>query len=151
MIRTVLAVVLAVALVATAVPVVRHGAAIAADEAVRGEIATIEAAATDLADAEELPPPGVSGPRRVLTVSFPRETATTVALEQLEIEPATDTSLATYRLEGRAARTVRIDAPIVAANGDRLELDGGGEVTLALALERGDDGRPVVVVTVPGI
>lgn len=146
MIRYVLIVLITVALLALSLPAVDHVADRRAENQVESEVQTIDRVATNLVQEETLPPAGVAGPKRVLTLRFPSDSFTSTAVEYIRIRRITeDVSLATYRVPGRAERQIRIDAPVVNEDGGNVELGGEGERRIHLTLESDDDGHPVVV------
>lgn len=145
MIRVVLAVVLAIALVGVAVPALEYGAGVNSEQQVGSEVAKIGNAATSLVENEELPPPGQSGAQRVVSVSLPGDSRTTRPVEHLEIERHGNRSVATYRVEGRSEQVAHIDAPIVNGTNDTVELGGSGTRDLVLTLERDGSEAPVIV------
>ncbi|MFC7213640.1 hypothetical protein ACFQO4_06030 [Saliphagus sp. GCM10025334] len=151
MIRVVLAALLAVALLAMAVPALEHAAAENTDRHARTALADLTEAASSLAREEEVPPPGHPPPQRTITIALPPDAATAHPLSAFEIERLDrDSSVARYRFEDRAMRTRVIDVPIVAdATGSNrpVKLQGTGERTLRLTLETDDCGQPVVVAT----
>lgn len=149
MIRVVLAVALAIALVALSVPAIDHGSAVKSERQVERELATLDRAATSLVRDEELPAAGHAGARRTVTLSLPADSFASRSIAFLEIERVRDGSVATYALEGRSDRVVHLDAPIVSPTADpdreTIELRGPGTRAFVLTLERGDSGDPIVV------
>lgn len=146
MIRYVLIVLITVALLALSLPAIDHVAAQRAENQVESEVQTIDRVATNLFEEETVPPAGVDGPKRVLTLRLPSDSFTSDAVEYIRIRRITDrVSLATYRVPGRAERRIRIDAPIVNEDGGIVELGGEGERRIHLTLERDDEGDPVIV------
>lgn len=151
-IRVVFAVLLAGVLVAVSTPVIDTGVAFSSERTVEREAAAIEHAATELVDEEEVPPAGVDGARRTLTLRLPAGSATTRSVERFEIRRvAADRSIIRYRVEGRHARTVHVDAAIVDAarpDAEAIELRGSGERTIVLTLAReGRSDDPVVLLS----
>lgn len=149
MIRVALAVVIAAAIVAVSIPAIDHGAAVRSEGAVERALADIETAATDLVTEERLPPRGITGPQRAVTVTFPKRGYVSMPVETLEIErlPDTNASQVRYSVQGHGPKQRLIDAPIVNASRGTVDLGGTtGEVTLVLLLQRDEtDGSPVVV------
>lgn len=159
MIRVVLAVALAFALVAVAAPAIDHAAAVRTDERVASDVSSLDRAATSLVASEELPPPNEPGPRRIVTVSLPADSPTTAPVDYVAVGATGSTledasppspreaSVVAYRLEGGPERVTSVDAPLRTADGDPLVLRGTGDRTLVLSLERAEGGEPVVVVS----
>lgn len=150
MIRYVLAVVLAVALLAVAAPAVDRAATQNADRQVAASVAAIDEAATSLATNEELSPPDHPDPRRVVDVALPRESLTTDGVDRLEIEPDVEHGYSSVRyvLSDGTTSVGAIAEPIVAetADGNRtVEIGGGDDLELVLTLEADGSGDPVVV------
>lgn len=146
MIRYVVAVLLTVFIVGIAVPAVDYGAGLNGERQVRTALSEIDEAATSLYDSEEVPPRGVAGPHRVVTVRFPVDSMTSNPVATVRIRRVGDNrSVVEYRVEGRAKGTYHISAPIVNENGGPVVLGGTGEREFVLTLERDDSGRRVVV------
>lgn len=147
MIRTVTAVALTVAILAISVPAVEHGAAINAENKVETQVAAIDQTAVELVEEEDVPPYGVAGARRLLTLTFPSDSIASQGVENVSIErvDGEQHSIARFRVEGRAQQVVHIDAPIVDEDGNAVVLGRlQGEHTYALTLERGPDGDALV-------
>jgi len=118
-IRYVLAVVLTAALLGASYAAIDQVAVERSEAQIERAIADVEAAAQSLARAEEVPPPGVDGPRRVVT----------------------------YRFDGRSTRTTVVDVPIRSADseGGSIDLSGeSGRLTIVLELQSRDGSQPVV-------
>jgi hypothetical protein len=147
-IRYVLVAILAVAIIGVSMPMMQDAAEANGERRAETAVADIEAAAVSLLENEELSPPGEPGPRRFVDVRLPGDSFLSAPLVAFEIDRIDDrnASEATYQVEGRTSRTTVVDAPIVAPDGRAVVLGGdGNERTLALTLERGDDGNRVVV------
>lgn len=146
-IRYVLAVVLTVTLLGIAGPAVEHGATVRSETQVQSSLAAIERESLSLLEHEEPSPPGLPGPRRVLTVEFPTDGVLEKRLVRLTIQRVSDTNRTkvTYRLAGSTNQTTYVDAPIVGHSQAQLEL--AGRQQLRLELTRGPSGRAVVVVS----
>lgn len=146
MIRYVLAVLLAVALLAVAVPASERAAAIRASDSVERSVAALERAATSLLD-ERPTPAGVRAPQRSVTVKFPTESLASARLRSFVVDRVGSGSLVRYAVAGRPTRRIHVDAPLVAPDGGRVDLGRPtGEVTFVLSLQR-EAGRRVVVLT----
>lgn len=150
MIRYVLAAVLALALLAAAVPVLEYGAAMNTERTIDAGIEDLDRAATSLAANDDPTPDTHPDPQRVVTVSLPERSLTTVGVDHFEIVPHEDGdfSAARYVLEDGTTRTATIDERIVwldATGSEPVELDGAGERELVLTLEADASDEPVVV------
>ncbi|RQH01294.1 DUF7311 family protein [Natrarchaeobius oligotrophus] len=151
MIRYVLAIVLAVALVALSAPAIEHAASVTTERQVERDVDAIERGATSLIEREELPPDGQPPPRRTVPVTLPDASITASSIDRFEIErTSAETSTATVTLSDGVQFTEPIDAPIVyeTSTANRsVELGGTGvERTLALHLATDPDGTRIVVV-----
>lgn len=150
MIRYVLAVLLTVAIVGMAMPVVNDAAVDGSEGQVRAEIAAIEDAAVSLAENEVVPPEGVEreSARRVVEVRFPGKSLTSRAVRFVRIEPNYEAgfSTVTYAVGDRPTKTTRIDALLVDSENESLRLGGSERRTLELRLERDEADNRVVVV-----
>ncbi len=148
--RYVVAAVLAVALAALAAPAIDRGASMNSQRQVETGIASIDDAATDLVATEEPSPDGHPNPRRVVELTLPRRSLTTVAVDRVRIVPRADQRATGVRYalaDGRTRETV-LDEQIVGSGPDGtdpLEVRGRGEVRLALTLRTDAEGEPVVV------
>ncbi len=153
MIRYVLAVALAVALLAVAAPASEYAATANTDRYVSAAMTDLEDAAATLVADEERPPPGQPPPQRAVTLSLPPDSTLTqpVALEIQRLDA--NRSLATIDFGG-AERTHLLEVPLaglddsgaVDLSGPVLELEGTGDRAVVLHLETGEQGEPVVVV-----
>ncbi|ELY56696.1 DUF7311 family protein [Natronolimnohabitans innermongolicus] len=154
MIRYVLVAVLAVALLALSVPAINYAATENSDRQTVSELDSIESAAVSLLENEELPPDGQQRPVRTVTVSLPGDSLTTQSVDSVEIERITEgTSRVTYTVSGRSQQQLTIDAPIVyqtPSENRSIELGGGGDTELELALAEDPHGERVVVATHDG-
>ena len=141
MIRTVLAVLLTVALLAAVTPAVDEGreqrTAIHLDRAVD----RIDRAARSLHAHEDPTAPGVAGARRLVSVRLPERSWTAVGA-RLWIDGERDS--VGYRLDGGRARRTRLPGVDLRTPDGRVVLDGGSRRHLELSLVR-DDGVGVVV------
>ncbi|MWV38673.1 hypothetical protein [Natrialba sp. INN-245] len=152
MIRYVLAVLLAVALLALSVPAIEHGATVSSERQIDHDVDEIDRAATSLVDHEDLPPDGHPPPQRVVPVSLPSDSLTSTPVDRFSIDRTSEqTSAVVVALEGENPRTTVIDAPIVYATPtENRSVELGGTATkteLLLRLETDPSGTNVVVVT----
>ena len=151
MIRTILAVVLALAIVSLSMPAIDRVATVGTERGLEADLATLEAEAVELLEEEERPPAGDPGPQRVVTITLPAESPTTAGVDYVAVgdslEATTDTAdrpIVTYRIEGGPERIVHVDAPIEPAGGEAIVLRGSGDRDLRLTLEY-EAGERVVV------
>lgn len=153
MIRYVVAILLAAALVAASMPAVESAATARGESAVESNVAEIEAAAETLLQEERLPPRGMLGPQRGVELSFPSGSPTIAPVRHLELErvDSANVTIARYRVEGGSMQTVTVDAPIIDESmGSPIELGRPtGDVTYVLMLQRDPNNhdRSVVVLT----
>jgi len=141
-IRVVVTILIAGALLAVAFPVIDHEAADRSDAEARAAIQSIDDAATDLARTEEAVP-GEVGARRSVTVDLPERGIASSAVEHLTISP--DGYAYSYQVAGRSPRTVRGRTPVHTLDGEPLALRGDGRHELVLALvDEGGERRVVI-------
>lgn len=146
MIRTVVAVLLTVAIVGASVPALERGAAVNSENAVEAEITKIGDAATSLYTNEQAPPRNVSGPQRQLTVTLPRDTLQLDPVANLTIDRREKFSVVSYRIEGQPRQRTTIDAPIVNTTfGNTTTLQGAGERDIRLELRKHNSTSVVVL------
>jgi len=141
-IRVVVTVLLAVAIVAAAMPVVDHEAADRSDATLRAEIEAIDLAATTLLRSEESVP-GTVGARRSLAVELPASGIAAAGVDHLTISPANRSYR--YRVAGRIPRTVQGRTRVYTHDGEPLVLEASGTHELVLALVEFEEERRVVV------
>lgn len=144
MIRTVLAVVLAAALLSISLPAVDAAAAERTAAQMDGAVDDIAAAATDLT-ADDPGPTRRLAPRRVVDVRLPERSLTTARVRHLTVDGGGDgPARISYALGGRTPNSHRVEAPIVTPTGP-IVLRAPGKHTLVLRYVRRDDD-PVVLV-----
>lgn len=153
MIRYVVAVLLATALLGLGFAAVQEVSVVRGEAQVEGEIAAIEDAAVSLLANDDPVPGDQKPPRRVLDVDLPSGGFAVADVDRVVFEPVpgTNRTTASYQLDGKAENTVRIDAPIVnaAPETDTLVLgETTGSVTLVLELVLDDDHGYVVQVAI---
>ena len=153
MIRYVLAALLAAALVGLAGAALDAGASETTERQLEMAIADVESAAVELDD-EELSPAGHPDPQRVVELSIPTESLTTVGVSHLEIEPVADAdaSVVRYTLSDGTTGRLLVERRIVyrEPTGDRsTEIGGAGTRRLRLVLRADEDGEPIVVADPP--
>lgn len=148
MLRLVLAVVLAGALLAATAPSLEDGRAAATDRRLRGQLTSIRNVAHELARTNDPVAPGRRGARRVVELTLPKGVAA-APVEYVELGGDDGSTLA-YALAGGARREIHVDGIGFRTTGARsgpLVLREGGRYRLALELVRAD-GKPAVVVRV---
>lgn len=143
MLRTVLAVLAATALLAVALPIVDDVRVAHAESQVATELDHLESAASDL-DAESDPSrPGSAGARVERTVHLPESSWGNAGVQRVEIPGSANDSV-TWRVAGGRTRSVRPSPPLVAPP-DGMILSESGRHRLTLSLHRQDGQRVVVV------
>lgn len=147
MIRVVLAVALATALLAASLPAVDGARADRTAARLDADFAHVRESTATLVDREAPTRTDVAGARRVLTIHVPRSSWTTVAVDTVSVAGRSDaderTTTLGYTLENGRQRRVRLDVPLRTPDGP-LVFAGSGAHRLVLTLTRGHDG-PVVV------
>lgn len=169
MIRLVLAVALAAALLATAAPALDAARTARTERLVAGDLDRIEAAAAELAREESPAEPGEPGPCRALTLSLPTGSPTAAPVDYVALggrpdhdgsanADARDRDVIASKIDGGRRRVRRVGVELRAA--DRTDGEwrvapdarplvlGGGTHRLVLRLVR-LDGRPTVLVSGP--
>jgi hypothetical protein len=149
-IRAVLAVAVATALLGVAIPALEDARSDRSVRLVRGEVAAIERAADSLLAADETAPG--RGARRVVEVSLPEGSWSDADVDELGIRGSVGTSRTTstvrYRVDGGSSRTLGVDAPLYTPDGV-VAVPGDGTARVVLELVR-VEGRPAVAVRVSG-
>lgn len=161
MLRVVVSVVLAAALLGVAQPAVEDARETAAERAVERELVAVERAVADLRS-EAAVPYGQPGARRVVVLDLPERSFGSAGVEYVAIGglPAGDGggNLLAYEVADRPPNTVRIDADLRVERSrggvrwladDPLVLRTGGRHRLAFVPVR-HDGQKVVVVRESG-
>jgi hypothetical protein len=144
MLRTVLAVLLATALLGLALPVVDDARVSHADSQVQSQLDSLDTATEALYAESDPAVPGAPGARIERTLVLPTESWGTARLERLRIPAQTDGRIR-WRVAGGTTQTTRSTPPLVAPP-DGLVLRDGGPHRLTLSLER-RGGDAVVVVS----
>jgi hypothetical protein len=162
-IRAVISVVLAAALLAVALPAVDDAAATRTAATVEADAERLRDVATALAATDDAVPAGRPGAHRVVAVRLPPDSLATVPVDHLAVggrpgaesgspdpstaaaEPPDDTpDLLAYRLAGRPTRTVRVPVDLRTPDGP-VVLRGAGTHRLTLRLVRDERGVGVDV------
>lgn len=158
MLRLVLAVALAVALLATAAPALEDARTTRTERLTERELDPVETAALTLAREEE------PGARRVLRISLPDDSPTAAPLafvalggvpDEVVSADTADGDVFAYRVAGGRTRVRRVEADLrVVRDGEPVESDsralvlrGGGTYRLTLRFVR-HGGRPTIAVDV---
>lgn len=147
MIRAVLAVVLASALLSVSLPVIDTVAQDRSAARMDRTVDQIAGAATDLLS-EDPGPTARLAPRRLVTVSLTPRSLTTARVERITIDGDTETdgtARISYRVIGRGATSHRVMAPIATPDGP-VTLRTAGDQTLVMRLVR-DGESPLVVLS----
>ncbi|SDM10800.1 hypothetical protein SAMN04487949_0877 [Halogranum gelatinilyticum] len=148
MIRVVVAVAVATALLATSLPAVDSARADRTAAHLDGEMARLSAAATSLVDDDDATVSGVPGARRVLSVSVPARSWTAAGVDAIRVGcrdgEGCRRPMVGYELDNGRQRRVRLDVPLVVADGP-LVLRETGRHRLTLTLTRRDGSVAVVV------
>jgi hypothetical protein len=150
-IRYVLVVALAVAILGLAAVAIDHGTAVRGETELESALDAVDEAAVDLHRNEDLALAGNPPPQRVVEVDLPGEGYTSEAPDHVTFERAPGENLThvAYRFPGRAERSRVVEAPLARAGEGTFGLGGyTGRVTLFLRLVADDDGRPVVSLAV---
>jgi hypothetical protein len=147
MLRTVLAVALAIALLGVSLPAVDSARVTHAESDVQRSLTRLETAATELAAHNDAVPNGTVGARRHLTLSLPSERWGQAGLDSLSFPPGS-THLS-WRVRGGDHRTYASSVPLAGPSGG-LKLNEGGHHRIILALHH-RNGREVVVVRRPDV
>ena len=150
MLRVVVAVGLATALLGASMPAVETARVDHAHARTDAEVDGLAATADRLSERNDPAPPGVPGARRTLTLHMPGPSWASASLDYLLIPgPSTDRPPGTvrWRVDGGRETTRNFPVPLVGPEGG-LRLAGGGTRRLVLEYVR-RDGREVVAVRRP--
>ncbi|WP_435116826.1 DUF7311 family protein [Halolamina sp. C58] len=137
MIRALLAVSLAAALLAASLPAVESAAADRTAAALDRDVDRLDRAAGSLLVADD------PGARRVLTVTLPADSLVAVGVETFVVD-CDPTCAVGYSLRNGASRTRRLSLPLATPDG-AVRFGTPGDHRLRLGLAHGDDGRVVTV------
>lgn len=152
MIRYVVAVLLATALLGVGFIAIERVSVVRAETQLDGELSSIEHAAASLLEHDD-PAPAGPLPRRVLDVSLPTAGLATDGVETLVFEPVGNRTVVRYQLDSRPTTTRVLDVPLVNA-ADRtktIDLSGtSGSQTVVLELTTDRDDTPAVQVRLRG-
>lgn len=145
-IRYISAVILAVAVIGLAFVGVEQVATDNSQHQMEREIDDIETVATSLVSNEELPPAGLEGAQRYVTVELPEDSLTSMSIDYFELNrTGGNVSMAEYQLSNGATSQRLIEVPITNDDSGSIRLEGTGVThELVLTLERSEDGERVV-------
>ncbi|AGN02033.1 hypothetical protein L593_10440 [Salinarchaeum sp. Harcht-Bsk1] len=148
MIRVVVTVLLAIALLAAALPAVEDAAADRIERQLRADIEAIDTAATELLRSEEAVP-GTAGARRTVSVTLAADGIAAAPVEEVRIS-STDRRYS-FRVEGRGERKLRGTVPVHTLGDEPLVLREPGTHELVLALVRVEGERRVVIARIEAV
>lgn len=154
MIRYVLAALLTVAILGMAVLAIDATAVDNTESQLVTSSAEIEAAAVDLAETEQTTPDTHPNPNRVVEVTVPTASLTTVGVDHFEIAPLpeADASVVRYTLEDGTTGRELLDERIVyhePTENRTTRIGTSGTQVLTLELRQDGTGDPVVVAEPP--
>ncbi|MEF8781870.1 MAG: hypothetical protein V5A39_03095 [Haloarculaceae archaeon] len=153
MLRVVVAVALAAALLGASMPAVDAARVDNAEARVGAEIEGLARTAERLQKRNDPSPPGVPGARRTVTLHMPGPSWGSASLDYLSIPGsaarpgASDHTTVTWRVQGGRRVTRRLSVPL-SGPGTGLTIQGGGSRRIVLELTR-RDGEPVVLARRP--
>lgn len=147
MIRVVVAVLLTVAIVGVSVPAIERGAMTNSENTVEQQVSKLSGASVSLVENEQVPPEGVRGPQRSVTLTFPADSLFSEPLSTFRIErQSANFSILRYRLESGATQQATIEAPIVNNEFENTSsLRGTGERQYNLELATHNETSVVVL------
>lgn len=143
--RTVIGITIAVALLAVTVPVADSARVEHSNAAVERSVERFDRAVRTLAETSDPVPAGRSGARRYHTLSVPRKSWSSAALDRLVLVPPNSSARPFWRVTGGQRNPYRPPVPLVGPPGG-LEIEAGGDHRLVLRLVS-RDGRSVVRVS----
>lgn len=144
-VRTAVAVALAVGLVAASVPVVERARVDHSTATIAGEVERLERSAVALAAGNEVVPDGGSPARTRVTLSLPIRSWAESGVEAVRIQNGTGGPDVEWTATGGATRYRTFPDVRVSGPADGLAIGEGGRQRLVLSLERRGDNRTVVV------
>lgn len=143
-VRTVVAVGLAVALLAVSLPAVERARVSHSEAAIAGEVERLERSAIALAADNEVVPDDGPPARTRVTLSVPRRSWGDSGVDTLRIPPSADGPDAVFRAADGDRRTRTFPDVRLRGPPGGLALGDGGRHRLVLALREGEGGRTVV-------
>lgn len=148
MLRVVLAVVLASALLGATLPLVERARVGHSEAQVSSELDRLETAATDLADRNDPVPANRTGARRTLTLRLPENSWARAGVSRLTVGPASAPKPLRWQVDGGDVHHSRLADGLIVGPADGLELGSGGRKRVVLTLEQ-RGGEPSVVIRRP--
>jgi hypothetical protein len=145
MLRVVLAVAIAAALLGTAMPVVDDARVTKAQIGVETELDRLERAAKRLVARNDIPPGDAPGARRAIVLRLPERTWGSRGLAVVRFPPLGNQKDPSWRIGEGPLKIWRPDVTVGGATGG-VALQEGGRTKLVLTLQR-IDGEPVVIVS----
>lgn len=144
-VRTAVAVALAVGLVAVSVPVVERARVDHSTATIAGEVERLERSAVALAAGNEVVPDDGPPARTRVTLSLPIRSWAESGVDTLRIPNGTGGPDVEWTATGGATRTRTFPDVRLSGPAEGLTIDDGGRQRLVLSLERRGDDRTVVV------
>lgn len=150
MLRVVVAIALAAALLGASMPAVDTARIDHAEARMAAEVDGLAATAERLQERNDPAPPGVPGARREVRLHLPGPSWGSASLDYLSIPGAVTGSRGanytevTWRVEGGRRTTRKLPVRLVGP-GDGLTVEGGGSRQVVLELTRRDEGPAVLV------
>lgn len=158
MLRVVVSVVLALALLGISQPAIEQARETAAERAVVRELARVETAIAELRT-EDAVPYGQPGARRVVTLSLPTRAFASAGVEYVSIgappdKRSNDSDLLASRVSGRSPQAIRVEADLRVERSrgkarwladEPVLIRTGGRVRLVLTPVRHEGKRIIVV------
>ncbi|MFC6756486.1 MULTISPECIES: DUF7311 family protein [Haloarcula] len=146
MMRHVVAILMLIALVAVAMPVINDAAVDRSQKNVGQELSKVQKSAESLHTEEEIGRNSEKGPQRLVELDFPEDSFTSVPVETVTIEPnhRSSTTVISYAVEGSSSREMRVDAVITGPDNGTYRLSGSERRTFVLELKRDNANQKVV-------
>ncbi|WP_436934877.1 DUF7311 family protein [Halovenus marina] len=132
MLRVVLAVSLAVALFAIAVPAVETARVQYSDQRIASEFETLETVAKTLQERNDPPPAGTSGARTTMILRLPTKGWASADIDRLTV---VDTGTVRWRVSGGSEQTRHLSAVDLRPVAGSLQLHDGGRHRLVLQMQ----------------
>lgn len=153
MIRYVVAVLLATALLGLGFAAVQEVSMVRGETQVESAVTAIEDAAASLLAHDDPVPSDENPPRRVIDIDLPPGGFASPSVDQLVFEPVLDgnRTVVRYQFDGRTENTVHLDVPLVnaAVDAESVDLNGSsGSRTVVLELTLDERHEPLIRVTV---
>jgi hypothetical protein len=144
-VRTVLALVIAAALLAVSMPAVTDARLDHTEATVRAEVQGIERAMRSLRATDD-PVAGGDGPRRQVTLTVPERSWTDSGVRDLVVRPGNESGLCVrWRLRGGRTGTTRVGSGPVTVAGSPLRFGTAGRHSVVVSLTAGPSGPRISV------